>query len=314
MKFEDLHLMQQLYLAVLYTEGTMKPTIREGDAVYHDALNHVDIKLKDLKQVNSQGWVLFSDENDDAIIEDDNRVVINYEINTMSGLDEVQFFMSRIADESTHEFLDKFGLASSQLLRDDPVTEFTKLKSLVQPFAATDAGATLIVNTLDKLIAGAKKASQLPESFFKLIAGDVPAGILLKRMRITTQYLIDTSEKKHRRYTPIISVLDEYSIYLEYERKPSATMKVVMGATDTDFNVLLTSSTGYQEGGTFNLVSERDTSTTLNTTINLLTNIVEDSVHTDEYKPLLRRFLQYFNEGVKHVSSNVVLFSKGARK
>ena len=308
MKFEDLHLMQQLYLTVLYTEGTLKPIIREADAVYHDALNNVDIKLKDLKQINSYGWVLFLNEDDD------NRINVNYEASITTGLDEVQFFMSRIVDKDNYEFLDKFGLSSNQILKDDPITEFNKLRSAVKPFAQTDTGAALVVETLDKLIAGAKKASQLPEEFFKLISGDVPASILLRRIRRTTQYLITTSKKKHRRYTPIISVPDEYSVYLEYERKPSATMKITMGASDTDFVVSMSSSTGQQETGTFNLVSERDTSTTLNTAINLLVSIVEDSVHADEYKPLLRRFLQYFNEGVSHVKGSVVLKSKGARK
>ena len=313
MKFEDLHLMQQLYLTVLYTEGTLKPTIKEGDAVYHDALNDVDIKLKDLKQVNSHGWVLFLDENDDSL-EKENQIYISYEVSILSGLDEVQFFMSRTTGNNRHEHLDKFGLSSSQLLRDDPVTEFTRLRTLIKPFAHEDAGSEAVVDALDKLIAGAKKASELPEEFFKLIAGDVPANILLQRIRHTTQYLIVASKKKHRRYTPNISVPDMYNVYIEYERKPSATMNVSMGASDTDFIVTLTSSTGHQEGGTFNLVSERDTTTTLNTAINLLVNIVEDSVYADEYKPLLRRFLQYFNEGVRHVKNSVVLLSEGARK
>lgn len=313
MKFEDLHIMQQLYLTALYAEGTFKPSIKDTDEVYYDVLNGVNIKLKDLKQMISMGWIVFLDEDGEIDLET-GGIVVNYEICKYSGMDEVQIFMSRISKNDESDHFDRFGLSSNLRLSEDPRTEFSKISKLVVPFAATDESAAKLLEVLNSFIKGAEKASQLPEEFYNLVAMDVPARIIIDQMTHATMYELVTSKKKHRRYTPIISSSEHNVFNIDYERKPSASMKIVMGEKDTDFTVSLTNSAGHQEGGTFNVVSERDTSTTVNTVITLLTNIVEDSVHVVEYRPLLRRFLEYFNQGARHVKNNLVLTNnKGAR-
>lgn len=304
MTFEDLHIMQQLYLTVLYTEGTMKPTIKDDDKLYHDEINNVDIRVTDLKENLSWGWVLFLDEKEgEPSLEQD--IHVHYEVSKHRSLNAVQFFMSAKLDGENYDHFDRFGLASKYRLYKDVETEFTKLKKLVAPFVETDEGAKKITKLVNRFLEGIKKAKTLPTSFFESIAMDVPAKIILDQIGYITQYSIHNAKVTHRRYTPIITALSSVVYLIDYEKKPSASMKVTLGHDGEGILIELTSTDGTQEGGSFKTVSEEDINTTINTSVDLLTTIVNDCKYADEYKPLLGRFLQYFNEGVKHVKINI---------
>ena len=306
MEFKDLHIMQQLYLTVLYTDGTMKPTIKDGDLLYHDKTNHVDIRVSDLKENLSWGWVLFLDsESKKPSLKQD--INVHYEVSKYHSLNVVQLFMSAGIEDEEYDHFDRFGLASKYRLSQDVETEFINLKALVKPFIETDEGAKKITKLADKFLGGVEKAKQLPSSFFESIRMDVPAKIILDNISYVTQYSLHNSKKIHRRHTPTMASFNPHTYLIDYEKKPSASMKITLGHDGEGILIELTSANGTKEGGSFKTVSEKDINTTINTSVDLLIAIINECTYADEYKPLLKRFLQYFNQGVKHVKNTMRL-------
>lgn len=298
MELKDLHILQQLYLSFLYTEGALKPTITDDDLIYDDIVNNVKIKLKDLKSGLPCGWGIFIDDEESEIPVE--FFMVSYEIDNFKGMDSVLFRISnKYKGES--DLFDRYGLLNNSYISGDLELAIEKQLAMLEPFIKIDESVAVAYGIFKRLMVGIEKAKKLPKDFLDSVVVDYPMSILLRRICIDTTYTILNEPFKYRRHTPIIKTVDEHTFDIYYEKPDKASMTIVLGKEGTGVDMKLLSSTGKIEGGVFTLKSEKDLLATLNSTVGMLEQIVEDTEFRDEYKPLLKRFLQYFNKGIKQI-------------
>lgn len=302
MTFKDLHIIQQINLLAIYGEGVISLHGNWEGESYYDKEHDVTIPLRYLKQWLSQSWIIF-----DESVEKD--LSLHFEVSTLKGMDMVQCNFSRIItrDPTTYENYDQFGLMGNYLITGSIEDEFNKMKCILEPFSSINESVTKLVEVLDILLDAIEMVNKLPSEFYQSVHIDVPASIVLKRISITMLYHYHNNPPIHRRHTPIMELGGPDIFRIFYEKPGTPEMVIKLRQSASDITVETTSSSGVKGGGCFEMTSGSDITEMINTSVNMMTLIVEDQPNHEELKPLLKRFLQYYAKSSKHIKNSIRL-------
>jgi hypothetical protein len=304
MTFDDLHLMQQIYLVREYVEKGMK-LIRPTGCEYHvDEAHGVTINKSHLRTQIKHVWL------PNLIDEDmDEEIFITFEVSDTKGVDYVNVnFNTHGSNGRDRVLYDQFGLTYDLHITGSLEAGLIKILCMLDPFVELEQLSASTTSVIETMLDTIPLIRTLPDSFFDDIIVDVGSMIALNRLYNAIHYETVMDKKIYRRYAPIITSNSIQELTIYSERENTATMTITMALHGPEVNVVLNSSIGKIEGGIFSLpTAYRDVAEINNNIRQMIIQIVDDCSFKEELTANLRRFLQYYDVASKRVKWGLIL-------
>lgn len=292
MGFKDLHIMQQAFLLNVYLESDQPPALQtEGCVFYVDEKNKVIINQTKARVQCKVIWLPVFDGD----------IFVTFDISEYMGMDKVHFSLSVLGPEFQTTIYDKYGISTSSVMTDPLDVEINKLKIILSALDNETPEALSIIVAMDKMLSTIEKIKELPDSFFDEISVDVPAQIIVSRLGITIGYELVNDKTKHRKSSPIMTIVESQTFLIESAKEDGPSMTVSMGTNGPAISLMFMSSTGTVEGGTFNVTTDDSAKLMVVTIADMMEQILNDCSFKDEIKPLYRKFMTYYKQSAAHV-------------
>lgn len=297
MTFDDLHLMQQIYLVREYLEKGENINRPDGCEYHVDEAHGVTINKSHLRTQMKHVWI--PNPVDEETGDD---VFVTFETSDIKGVDYVNVNFRSLTNDNDRRLYDKFGLTYGLHLTGALEDGLIKMLKMLEPFIELEQLSKSTTRVLKRMLDTIPLIKTLPDSFFDDVKVDIGAMVTLNRLYNAIYHEVITDKRVYRRYTPIITSGGTKALKVYSERDNTASMVITMGLHGPDVNVSLISATGKIEGGVFTLpTTYRDIADINNSVRQMIIQIVDDCTFKEELSATLRRFLKYYDIASKYV-------------